>query len=78
MDRLNNSSLKVRAKAIIAECTERNRRGIPEYTPLMSAVERRLKQSIGEIHWSRAQICFQSYLRKTASRSLNASAIEAI
>lgn len=78
LERLNNLVLKSRAKAIIAECTQRNRMGIPEYTPLMSAVERRLKQSLGEVHYARAQICYNSYLRKTAARSLNLSHVQAL
>lgn len=78
LERLNNPVLKSRAKAIIAECTQRNRMGIPEYTPLMSAVERRLKQSLGEVHYARAQICYNSYLRKTAARSLSLSHVQAL
>ena len=71
LDRLNKPGLKTRAKIIIAECTQRNRMGMPGYTPLMSAVERRLKQSLGEVHYAHAQMCYHNVLRKTAARSIN-------
>ena len=78
LDRLNNPTLKTRAKIVIAECTQRNRLGLPEYTPLMSAVERRLKQNVGEIHVVRAKVAFHSYLRKSVARSLSPTAIQAV
>lgn len=75
IERLNSPSLQARAKAIIAECTQLNRMGVPGYTPLMSAVERRMKESLGEVHWNRAQTCMNSYIRKRAIQSIKASAI---
>lgn len=75
IERLNSLSLKLRAKAIIAECTQLNRLGVAGYTPLMSAVERRMKESLGEIHWERAQICMNSYIRKRATQTIKTSAM---
>ena len=54
-------SIRRRAKAIIAKCTYRNRHGDPEYIPLQAAIERRLQECVGEIHWSRAQRCYEVY-----------------
>lgn len=71
LERLNDPSLKMRAKTTIAKCTMRNRMGISEYVPLTTVLEHRLKQSLGEVHYVRAQTCYNNYLRKTATRSLN-------
>lgn len=57
-------SIRRRAKSIIADCTYRNRMGHPEYMPLQDAIELRLRQLVGEIHWSRAQRCFEAYCAK--------------
>ena len=62
VDRQNNPHLKRNAKAVVAECTRRNRHGDPHYTPLQDAVERRLRLTLGEVHWARAKLCFDTYI----------------
>jgi len=49
MDRL------VRAKAIIAECTHRNRNGDSAFSNLQGSVESRLRRTVGEVYWSQAK-----------------------
>lgn len=49
MDRL------VRAKAIIAECTHRNRNGDSAFTDLQASVQSRLRRTVGEVYWSQAK-----------------------
>lgn len=62
-----SSTLLARVKSVVAECTLRNRQGDVDYTPLQPAVERRLRQSLGEIHWARAELCYENYRRKQAA-----------
>ncbi|CAB9528673.1 hypothetical protein SEMRO_2288_G322090.1 [Seminavis robusta] len=52
------------AKAIIADCTQRNRQKDPHYCPLPEAVERRLRPVVGEAQWKRAHACLDLYLEK--------------
>ena len=59
-----NHVLKDRTKAIVSECTKRNRLGDPAYMPLQKAVEIRLRPLVGENLWTRAQNYVQSYHNK--------------
>lgn len=72
---VNNPSLRNRAKAVITECTRKNRLGDLDYMPLQDAVERELKGSIGEMYWARAKLVFDAYCERNGiqqSRSLPA------
>lgn len=53
--------LRPRAKAVVTECTRRNRLGDANYMPLQPAVEIRLRRTVGEVHWERAQAYYQQY-----------------
>lgn len=59
-----NQLLKERTKAIVSECTKRNRLGDPAYMPLQTAVEVRLRPLVGEQLWTRAENYVQSYHSK--------------
>ena len=61
IEKTKMESIRRQAKAIVAECTYRNRQGDPEYMPLQDAIETRLRHCVGEIHWSRAQRCYDVY-----------------
>jgi len=61
IEKTKMESIRRRAKAIIAECTYRNRQGDPEYMPLQDSIERRLRECVGEIHWSRALRCYEVF-----------------
>jgi hypothetical protein len=63
-----NSELRENAKSIISDCTRRNRLGDPDYDPLMDAVDRRLRRHVGEIHWRKAHVYMQHYIRREAAR----------
>ena len=54
-------NLHRKAASVVSECTQGNRRGDPQYTPLQEAVEKRLRDSLGLIHFTRAKLCFDSY-----------------
>jgi len=51
-----------RAKKIIGDCTKRNRAGDPEFTPLMDAVEKRLRPFVGEAQWIRALLLLRHFI----------------
>jgi len=64
LEKTNDDSLQTRAKAVIAECTMRNRNGDSDYLCLQAAVERRLQLCLGKWHWDRAQICYHRFLER--------------
>lgn len=64
LDTTGNHVLKDRTKAIVGECTRRNRMGDPAFMPLQDAVEARLRVVVGEDYWTRAQRYVQSYPTK--------------
>jgi len=80
VERTNNPQLQRTAKAVVAECTRRNRMGDVDYMPLQAAVERQLRVSLGELHWSRAKLCFDTYVARQGIRTVhvNPSAISAV
>ena len=53
-----------KSKRIVAECTRKNRQGDPTYTPLMDAVECRLREYVGETHWRRSLLLMRHYIMK--------------
>ena len=57
------------ARAIVADCTRRNRLGDPACTPLMAAVDARLRQHLGEQHWRRAHVYLRHYMNREAART---------
>eukprot|EP00522_Entomoneis_paludosa_P012860 CAMPEP_0172443076 /NCGR_PEP_ID=MMETSP1065-20121228/3387_1 /TAXON_ID=265537 /ORGANISM="Amphiprora paludosa, Strain CCMP125" /LENGTH=244 /DNA_ID=CAMNT_0013193169 /DNA_START=186 /DNA_END=920 /DNA_ORIENTATION=+ len=69
----NNPGVKSRAKAIISECTRRNRMGDLEYSPLQEAVERRLKHGVGELYMARAKLFFNAYCERNGIRSTSST-----
>ena len=52
------------AKSIVSDCTRRNRLGDPQYSPLMDAIDRRLRGHVGEVHWRRAHMYMQHYMSR--------------
>jgi hypothetical protein len=63
----NGDELRDVAKAILLDCTHRNRLGDPAYHPLMEAVDQRLRRHVGETHWRRALVYLQHYMKQTNS-----------
>jgi hypothetical protein len=59
-----DQNLRQRAKAIVSECTRRNRLGDTEFSPLQEAVERRLRLIVGDIYWTRAILYMDHYCRQ--------------
>lgn len=57
----DDHSVQSQAKAIVADCTRRNRLGERGYIPLQSAVEYRLRGTVGEHYWRSAKSRFDRY-----------------
>jgi len=57
------------ARAIVADCTRRNRLGDPAFIPLMAAVDARLRRHLGEQHWRKAHMYMRHYLNREAART---------
>jgi hypothetical protein len=64
LDEANEPEVRLRAKKIVAECTRRNRLRDPNFSPLMEAVERRLRGFVGEALWKRALLLLRHFLAK--------------
>lgn len=64
LDQANEPEIRDRAKEIVAECTRRNRMGDPKFTPLVEAVEKRLRVFVGEVHWKKASILLRAFAAK--------------
>jgi len=64
LDQANEPEIRDRAKEIVAECTRRNRMGDPKFTPLVEAVEKRLRVFVGEAHWKKASILLRAFAAK--------------
>jgi hypothetical protein len=60
--------LSSRAKQIINECTEKNRAGVPNYSPLTEVISSRLKSLGGiQLYWNQAE----KYVLKYHSRQIS-------
>lgn len=73
LDQANEPELRNKAKQIVAECTRRNRQGDSNFTPLMEAVEKRLRGFVGEVQWRRALLLFRHYVNKRNNSNINSS-----
>lgn len=54
--------LVVRVKALIAECTLRNRQGHVDFIPLVETTERKLLGVVGDRYYLQAKTCLESHL----------------
>ena len=60
---LKKANLDVRyVKLVVAKCIRQSQNGIS--ASLVETLERELRRCIGEVHWVRANMCFQAYCRK--------------
>ena len=68
---LDKSDPEIRdeAKAIVSDCTRRNRLGDPLYASLMDSIDSRLRGHVGEMHWRRAHMYMQHYAKREISRT---------
>lgn len=64
LDQANEHQIRDQAKKIVAECTRRNRMGDPNFTPLIDAVEKRLRRFVGESHWRKASLLLRHFAAK--------------
>lgn len=64
----NSNRLRQRAKAVVSECTRRNRMGETDYIPLTEAVERRLRPTVGEHYWTLAKDQLDLFMQQRGIR----------
>ena len=64
LDQIDNPSLLLRAKYIVAECTRRNRQGDVDYMPLQQAIQDRLQCALGKHHWAHVQGQYHVYCQQ--------------
>jgi hypothetical protein len=69
IERSGNVRLRQHAKAIVSECTRRNRMGDSDYSPLQVAVETRLKNVVVEMFWNQAKIYTDYYCQQKGYRT---------
>lgn len=53
-----------RAKEVIKECAEKNKQNHPEYTSLTRAMRIRLKETVGDVYWKKADEYLEHYLKQ--------------
>jgi len=53
-----------RVKAVIRECTRRNRMGDSNFTPLRDAVERQIRRAVGDAYWTRTGLYLDRYCER--------------
>lgn len=53
-----------KAQRIVMECNRRSKQGDPNFSPLMDALERRLRGFVGEAKWRRAHLFLHHYMKK--------------
>lgn len=73
LDQANEPEVRSKAKQIVTECTRRNRQGDSKFTPLIEAVEKRLRGVVGEVHWRRARLLLRYYVNKRNNSTINLS-----
>jgi hypothetical protein len=73
LDQANEPDARDKAKKIVAECTRRNRQGDSNFTPLMEAVEKRLRGFVGEVQWGRALLLLRHYVNKRNNDTIKSS-----
>lgn len=71
LEQAHEFELRDQAKQIVAECTRRNRNGDPNFTPLMDAVERRLRRLVGEAHWKKSSMLLRYFAAKQSGLTGN-------
>ena len=62
-----------RAKLVVAKCVRQSQMGLSP--SLVAQLEQELRQCVGEVHWARATLCFNSYCSKLG---LGCSAMRAV
>jgi len=56
-------NMHVKAKAQIKECYEKNKIGDPNFRSLTLSIKTRLRQTVGEAHWKKAQEYLDGFLK---------------
>ena len=67
----DDPSLHFKAKKIVTDCTRKNREGVPGYNPLADVITRQLRITVGVVHWNRAKMLMEYYLKKRVEKPLS-------
>jgi hypothetical protein len=67
--------LKFKAQRIVMDCRRKSQQGDPNFSPLMDALERRLRVFVGEQKWRRAHLFLSHYIEKKRNAPSNLSSI---
>ena len=67
--------VKSKAQRIVMDCKRRSQQGDPNFSPLMDALERRLRGFVGEQKWRRAHLFLSHYIEKKRNAPINLSSI---
>jgi hypothetical protein len=67
--------VKSKAQRIVMDCKRRSQQGDPNFSPLMDALERRLRGFVGELKWRRAHLFLSHYIEKRRNAPSNLSSI---
>jgi hypothetical protein len=62
LDESGDKELRCQARKLVLICTQKNRSGDPDYLPMTSAIELRLRLFVGETHWKKAQGFLRMYI----------------
>jgi hypothetical protein len=73
LDQANEPEVRNNAKKIVSECTRKNRQGDSNFTPLMEAVEKRLRGFVGEVQWRRALLLLRHCVNKRNNDTVKSS-----
>ena len=67
-EKKNGKQLLGKFKATVSKCTLENRKGNPDYMPLQTVVETKLRTALGDEHWTAAMHIFHIYCRQRRIR----------
>jgi hypothetical protein len=73
LEQANEPEVRNKAKQIVAECIRRNRQDDSNFTPLMEAVEKRLRGFVGELQWRRSLLLLRHYVNKRNNDTIHSS-----
>lgn len=64
LEESGDQALCDKAKRLLASITSRNKQGDPGCSPLIEALETRLRAMVGETHWRRSHLLMRVYLSR--------------
>lgn len=69
-----DKEMHAKAKAQIKECYEKNKNGDPQFKSLTKSMKSRLRSTVGEIYWKKAQDYLQHFFKQKQQKKLEEQA----